>query len=156
MLSQTYLHSIRNQHDLSAFWMSNLDLSEIMLEWLRVSRDDNWLLYLAFIRKMIPWCFAYDRLNYALFMPYYYATVSRLPIDHPEAYIHLQQGGFSVQIGSSNLFGRIPVDQAIEETVNKDTQTPGGTKGFSLKHGAVTRYYLTSDSLKHEQLPVTT
>ena len=60
-------------------------------------------------------------------------------------YIHFQQGGFSVQIGSSNPFGRIPVDQAIEETVNKYTQTPGGTKGFSLKHGADTRYYLTSE-----------
>ena len=72
---------------------------------------------------------AYDRLNYALFMPYYYATMSRLPIDHPDVYIHFQQGGFSVHIGS-----KIPVDQAKEETVNKDTQTPGGTKGFSLKH----------------------
>ena len=60
-------------------------------------------------------------------------------------YIHFQQGGFSIQIGSSNPFGRIPVGQAIEETVNKATQTPGGTKGFSLKHGAVTRYYLTSE-----------
>ena len=60
-------------------------------------------------------------------------------------YIHFQQGGFSVQIGSSNPIGRIPVDQAIEEPVNKDTQTPGGTKGFSLKHGAVTSYYLMSE-----------
>ena len=77
---------------------------------------------------------AYDRLNYARFMPYYYATMSRLPIDHPDVYIHFQQGGFTVHKGSSNPFGRIPVDQAIEETVNKDTQTPGGTNGFSLKH----------------------
>ena len=94
---------------------------------------------------MISWCFAYDRLNYARFIPCYYTMMSRLPIDHPEVYIHFQQGGFSVQIGSSNPFGRIPVDQAIEEIVNKDIQTPGGTKGFILKHGAVTRYYLTSE-----------
>ena len=25
------------------------------------------------------------------------------------------------------------MDQKIEETINKDTQTPGGTKGFSTK-----------------------
>ena len=55
------------------------------------------------------------------------------------------QGGFSVQIGSHNPFGRIPVDQTIEETINKDTQTPGGTKVFSLKPGAVARYYMTSE-----------
>ena len=37
-------------------------------------------------------------------------------------------------MGSLNPFGKIPVSQTIEETINKDTQTPGGTKGFSLKH----------------------
>ena len=55
------------------------------------------------------------------------------------------QGGFSVHIGSQNPFGRIPVDQTIEETVNRDTQTAGGTKGFSLNRAAVERYYLTSE-----------
>ena len=35
------------------------------------------------------------------------------------------EGGFSVQLGSNNPTGRIPVDQTIEEIVNKDTQTPG-------------------------------
>ena len=52
---------------------------------------------------------------------------------------------FLCNVRRSNPFGRIPVDQTIEETINKDTQTPGGTKGFSLKPGAVSRYYLTSE-----------
>lgn len=55
------------------------------------------------------------------------------------------QGGFSVQLGTRNPFGRIPVDQTTEETVNKVTQTSSGTKGFSLKPGAVSRYYLMSE-----------
>ncbi|KAJ8384829.1 hypothetical protein AAFF_G00198160 [Aldrovandia affinis] len=66
--------------------------------------------------------------------------MSRLPIDHPEVHQQFMQGGFSVQLGSQNPFGRIPVDQTIEETVNRDTQTAGGTKGFSLKWAAVERY----------------
>ena len=37
------------------------------------------------------------------------------------------------------------MDQTIEGTANKDTQTAGGTKGFSLKAGAVSRYYLTAE-----------
>jgi len=37
------------------------------------------------------------------------------------------------------------VDQAIEETVNRDTQIAGGTKGFSLKPAAVTKYYLSAE-----------
>ena len=48
-------------------------------------------------------------------------------------------------LGSQSPFGRIPVDQTIEKTVNRDTQTAGGTKGFSLKRAAVERYYLTSE-----------
>ena len=70
----------------------------------------------------------------------------RLAIDHPDVHEQFMQGqGFSVQLGRSNPFGRIPVDQTIEETINKDTQTPGGMKSFSLKPGAVSRYYLTSE-----------
>ncbi|KAJ8367499.1 hypothetical protein AAFF_G00317220 [Aldrovandia affinis] len=70
--------------------------------------------------------------------------MSRLPIDHPEVHQQFMHGGFSVQLRSQNPFGRIPVDQTIEETVNRDTQTARGTKGFSLKRAAVERYYLTS------------
>ena len=47
--------------------------------------------------------------------------------------------GLPVQLGEDNLFGKIPVDQACDETVNKDTQIPGGTKGFSLKPKAVNK-----------------
>jgi hypothetical protein len=36
-------------------------------------------------------------------------------------------------------------DWPVEETVNKDTQTPGGTKGFSLKPEAASRYYMTAE-----------
>lgn len=49
-----------------------------------------------------------------------------------------------MQLGTTNPFGKIPVDQTLEETVNKDTQTPGSTKVFSLKPGAVSQYYLSS------------
>ena len=37
------------------------------------------------------------------------------------------------------------MDQTIEETINKDTQTPGGAKGFSIKRNAVTKYCITAD-----------
>ena len=99
------------------------------------------MLHLASIRAMITWCFAYVKLNYGHYLPYHYALMSRLAIDLPQVHSQFMQGGFSVQLGKINPFGRIPVDQTIEE----DTQAPGGTKGFSLKPGAVTRYYLTSE-----------
>ena len=68
-----------------------------------------------------------------------------LPTTHHELHKYLKEGGFSTQIGDDNPFRCIPMDQTIEETVNKDTQTPGGTKGFSTKKSAVSRYYITAD-----------
>ena len=78
-------------------------------------------------------------------MSAYYSDMTRLPDEHPEVHEFMRNGGFSVQLSKENAFGRVPVDQTLEETVNKDTQTPGGTKGFSLKPGAVQRYYLTAE-----------
>ena len=122
-----------------------MDLLEILLGLLRASREGNWLLHLHCIRTMIPWCFAYDKLNFARYLSVYYVQMTKLAEDHPEINAHLESGGFSVQIGKQNTFGRIPVDQTIEETVNKDTQTNGGTKGFSLKPAAISKYYLTAE-----------
>ena len=71
--------------------------------------------------------------------------MTRLQEDHSEIYEFMRNNLFSVQLSQENAFGRIPVDQTLEETVNKDTQTPGGTKGFSLIPVAVQRYYLMTE-----------
>ena len=52
----------------------------------------------------------------------------KLPIEHPEVYEHLKNGGMSVQLGTANTFGRIPGNQAIVETAYNDQQTTGSTK----------------------------
>ena len=56
-------------------------------------------------------------------------------------------GQFSVNF--DNPFGWIPVDQTTEVTVNKDTQTPGGTARFSMKAGAIKRYYIIVEHRMH-------
>ena len=71
--------------------------------------------------------------------------MAHLEGEHPDVLEYLESGGFAVQIGEGNPFGQIPVDQACEETVNRDTKTPGGTKGFSLKPKAVSKYYLVAE-----------
>ena len=65
--------------------------------------------------------FAYDRLSYAKYPPVYYNQMQNLPMEHPKVYEHLKNVVMSVQLGMANTFGCIPVDQAIEETANKDT-----------------------------------
>ncbi|KAK3748766.1 hypothetical protein QZH41_000790 [Actinostola sp. cb2023] len=146
-LYDTYLEYLRKSNGkLCSFWMSYIDIFEIMLNLVRASREGHWKLHLSAVKQMIPWCFAYDNLNYARYMSAYLSEMSHLKETHPEVCEYLKSGGgFSVQIGNQNPFGRIPTDQACEETVNKDTQTAGGTKGFSLKAGAVSKYYLVAE-----------
>lgn len=54
-------------------------------------------------------------------------------------------GHFFVQLSEVSTFGRLPVDQTIEVTINKDTKTAGGVTKFSLKTGAVKRFYMTAE-----------
>lgn len=129
----------------ASLWLSYIDMIEIILDLIRASREGNWNLHISAIRRMIPWCFAYDKHNYARYLAIYLAQMTRLEIDHPYVHEQLISGGFSVQLSEHNPFSKIPVDQAIEETVNRDTQTSGGTTGFSLKSNTVSKYYLTAE-----------
>ena len=141
-----YLDYLRNKKGkLSSFWMSYIDLVDILLNMVRASREGHWELHLSAIEQMISSCFAYDNVNYARYLPAYLSEMTHLEETHPEAHEFLKSGGFLVQIGDQNPFGRVPVDQTCKETVNKDTQTAGGTKGFSLKAGAVSNYYIVSE-----------
>ena len=76
----------------------------------------------------------YDILNYARYLPYHYAQMTQLPTSSPDVHAEFIQGGFLFQLGSNHPFRRIPVDQTIEGTVNKDTQTPVGPRGSVWNH----------------------
>ncbi|KAL8572154.1 hypothetical protein ACOMHN_057829 [Nucella lapillus] len=142
-----FLNYLRHDNgELSAFWMTYVDIiQDILLGLIRASHEGDWDLHLHAIRLMISWCFAYDRLNYARYLPAYYAQMTNLAASQPEIYKAFKDGNVSVQLTESNPFGRIPVDQTTEVTVNRDTQTVGGTTKFSLKPGAVSKYYLTAE-----------
>lgn len=124
--------------------MSYIQLvGDVLLGLIQASREGNWQLHLFAIRQMIPWCFAYDKMNYARYLPAYYAQMTTLEVDHPEVYQSFMEGQFSVQLAGDNPFGRLPVDQTTAVTVNKDTKIAGGVTNFSLKTQAVNRFYLT-------------
>ena len=144
--SEEYMEHLRKMNGpLSAFWLSYIDMVELVLHMIRTSREGNWMLHLACIRQMLPWCFAYDNTNYFRYMSIYYSDMTSLPKEHPQVHAFMEAGGFSVQMRPDNAFGRISVDKTIEETINKDTQTAGGTRGFSLNPGALQRYYMTAE-----------
>ena len=66
-------------------------------------------------------------------------------MEHPDVHRNFMEGHFSMQLSGESPFGRILVDQTMEVTVNKDTNTTGIVTTFSLKTGAVNRFYLTAE-----------
>ena len=62
-----YLENLRHENSkLSAFWVSYIHLvGDVLLGLIRASREGNLLLHLYAVHHMIPWCFAYDKFNYA-------------------------------------------------------------------------------------------
>ena len=96
-------HLHHDNGDLSAFWMSYVDMvTGILLSLLRPSCEENWILHLLAVRLMIPWCFSYDKVNYARYMPVYYEQMLHLKKDSPEVYESLLNGQFSVQMSETN------------------------------------------------------
>jgi len=94
---------------------------------------------------MIPWCFAYDKFNYARYLLVYYAQMANLPVEHPDVHRSFMEGHFSMQLAGESPFERFLVDQTMEVTVRKDTKTTGIVTIFSLKIGAVNRFSLTAE-----------
>ena len=74
----------------------------------------------------------------------HFVDILSLESDHPEVYHEFIIVNFTVQISSSNTFGRVEADKTIETTINRDSKTPCGTTGFSVNHGAVQRWTLNS------------
>ena len=91
-----FLNYLRhNNGELSAFWMSYMDRVEgIVLGLLRASREGDWDLHLHSVGMMIPWCFAYDKVNYARYLTPYFAQMTNLDQTNPEVQRAFKTGSF--------------------------------------------------------------
>ncbi|XP_066917320.1 uncharacterized protein [Clytia hemisphaerica] len=140
----SFKESLSDKGDLPKFWLTFLEMCELLFNIIFATRSGHWSLYLVSLRQALPWFFAYDRPNYSRYLTAHYQELTHLKEDFPDIYDEFQSGNFSVQLSSDNPFGRMEADKVIETTINKDTKTPGGTTGFSTNHGAVQRWVLTA------------
>ena len=61
------------------------------------SREGDWNLHLSSIRNLIPWCFAYDNINYARYLSSYLSEMSHLEDEHADVFTYMKSGGFAVR-----------------------------------------------------------
>lgn len=75
-LLRGYLDSLRHERgNLASFWLMYVDVVETLLGLIRADREGDWNLHLASTRKMIPWCFAMEKTNYARYVPVCFALL---------------------------------------------------------------------------------
>ena len=92
---------------------------------------------------MVPWYFAYDRVNYSRYLPAYLSEMEDLPNSHPLIYADLNDGNFVVHRQAQHGFSGIACDQTIEQTFNRDSKTKGGITGITMNKSAVNRWILS-------------
>ena len=56
---------------LKVFWNSYLEMVEVLINFVRATREGNWAMHLEGIKEMLPWFLAYDHTNYARYLPVY-------------------------------------------------------------------------------------
>ncbi|XP_077972179.1 uncharacterized protein LOC120332986 [Styela clava] len=125
------------------FWSSYLEMIEILLLFLRATKEGNWALHLSAVRAMCPWMFITNRNKYARYLPIYYLEMMSLQETHPDVHNMFVNGEFVVQRQARYGFSQVACDMAIEQTCNRDTKTKGGMVGFTLNKGASQRWILS-------------
>ena len=64
----------------------------------RVRESIRWALIGNYVYQQLNcdsrWCFAYDNVNYACFLPAFFSEMTHIEETHPEAYDYLKFGGF--------------------------------------------------------------
>ena len=99
-----------------AFWSSYVDLVELLLTFIRATREGNWELHMSTISCMLPWYFAYGKVHYSRYLPIYVKEMKDLEKSHPDTYNHFLMGDFAVQRKSNACFSMTACDQVIVQT----------------------------------------
>ena len=136
-LCDAYLdHLLFTNWKLSSFWMSYIEIAETV-EFAESTKRGR--LGAASISKKTNGSLVFRIWWSELFSLLVYRSLCVSPWRRsPEAWEYLTSRGFSVQLGKWNPFGKIPIDQACKETVNKDTQSVGAPRDSTLKQSTST------------------
>ena len=126
-----------------AFWSSYLEMTHLLLSFIRAIRTSDWTLHLECVRQMLPWVAAYDRTFYARYLPIYWCEMTNLRTTHHTVFQSVELGQWTVQQQNRYPFSAVACDQVIEQTLNRDCKTSGGIKGISLNQNAVQRFILS-------------
>ena len=118
------------------FWQSFLDMSQVLLDYIKSLRIGDWQLHLCSMGKMLSWFHAYDRINYARHFTHCFASFQKFDETYPSILDQFQRGNFAIKHANGS-FNMLPLDQVIEQTINQEQKGPGGIIGMATSVGCV-------------------
>lgn len=66
-----------------AYWLLYIEMVQVVLLFIRATRENNCQLHLYAVRSMLPWFFAADRVNYSRYGSIYWLEMISLDKTHP-------------------------------------------------------------------------
>ena len=125
-LQSQFDSSLSNQ---ARFYCNYMDLFEVILLFIRASREQSWELHLQSLNLLCGYFFAFDMLNYARMTPVYLAQMYELKEKDENIWTLLNAGGFSVKRSCIPLTA-IGSDHGTEQE-NHALKVIGGIKGIA-------------------------
>ena len=120
------------------FWWQYMTMVSILLSFTRAQRDGLWNLHLYSFKRMLPYFFRYDHVNYARWGTVYLAEMSTLP---PEVLLEFQEGNFVVK-RTERRFNQVSADQRTE-WLNATGKKSVGLVGIRIITSALNRWTLS-------------
>ena len=107
-----YLENLCNTNgrNMSCFCVSYINVVGEIFALLDPSREEDWLPHLNAIHKMIPWYFAYDKVDYARYLCYTMHKWRILKLNTKKYIIVSWKLNFTLQLSKDSRLGSIPVD----------------------------------------------
>ena len=125
------------------FWFLYINLVQRFLLMNRAVKTNDIELFTYALKTMIPVFFACHKPNYSRHMLLYFLKLLNMDYTHPGIRDQLEKGAFSVRL-SGHSFSRLPVDQAVEMTVNVDAASRmTGISAFTQSLPAQRRWNVT-------------
>ena len=108
------------------YWNTFLDeIAPVLRDLTRSNREADWKLHISAVRRALPLCFTFDRVNYKRWLPIYYEDCIALPQNFPIIYTSFAEGGFVVK-HTNRCGSSVPMDQALEKAYNKPAKDQAG------------------------------
>ena len=118
---------------MARFWLSYMEMVEILYMHYHAMRTQNWEEYLTSIRMMLPWMLVYDILHYSRYLSLYRSQMNNL--DEEKAF-YIRSGLFSASM-SGRPFSALPHDHWTEMTMNKGSKMKGEWIGITHNEEAL-------------------